>query len=168
MGMKWYTIILCFSLTAQSCREKGEQGNGSIAGTEAKNGPDLNEVRKMLCDYHADIAKEGLKAELRYLDSAENFFWVPPGYSTALDYDSVRTIIIAGAPLFPMINLHWDTLRLFPLSKNIVNYTGIVSGSMQDTSGKVVNVSLIESGIAIRRISGWKILSGQTATIDDL
>ncbi|MEO9849501.1 MAG: hypothetical protein ABJE80_13940 [Reichenbachiella sp.] len=124
------------------------------------------EVEQMLADYHDDIAESGLTAEFKYLDQSDDFFWVPPGYNSALNYDSVKTILEKNALAFQSISFQWDTLRIFPLSYEIANYTGIVVGQMVDTSGVASKVSIIESGTLIRRKSGWKLLSGQSAVLD--
>lgn len=123
------------------------------------------EVRDMFQRYHEAISKDGLTAEFAYLDSSSDFYWVPPGYHTPLSYDSVHSILMANAPSFTQVDFHWESLKLFPLSKNIVNFSGVVGGTMLDTAGNNVEVSLIESGTCIRRPDGWKLLSGQTANI---
>lgn len=124
------------------------------------------EVKQMLDDYHEAIKKDGLTAEFQYLDQSTDFFWVPPGYSIALTYDSVKTILEANAGNFSSVEFHWDTLQIFPLTEKIVNYTGIVKGLMIDTSGNSMTVSIIESGTIIKRKDGWKLLSGQSANLE--
>lgn len=133
-----------------------------------KNQPELNaekEVRLMFENYHRDIENFGLTAEFKYLDTSENFFWVPPGFTSPLPYDSVRTIVESNAKMFQSVQLQWDTLQLFQLSDQLLNYTGITSGEMVDTTGNKLRVSLIETGIVIKREDGWKLLSGQTANL---
>jgi len=124
-----------------------------------------SEVREMLHSYHQSIKEFGLIGEFEYLDHSAEFFWVPPGYQTALTYDSVESILKQSAKGFKSAEFSWDTLRLSVLSPSIVNYTGIVSGTMIDTSDVVTEVSIIESGTIIKRPNGWKLLSGQSATI---
>lgn len=124
-------------------------------------------ARRMLYDYHAAIQREGLAGEFPYLDTSADFFWVPPGYTSALSYDSVRAILEANAGAFSSVEFRWDTLRLFPLSPEIVNFTGIVSGQMVDTAGVSASTSIIESGTLIRRKDGWKLLSGQSAVLEE-
>ena len=82
---------------------------------------------QMLKEYHAAIEKDGLTAEFQYLDHSADFFWVPPGYTSALTYDSVRTILTQNAKGFSAITFEWDTLQIFPLSEEIANYSGVVS-----------------------------------------
>ena len=124
------------------------------------------DVREMFNYYHSDIGKNGLTAEFKYLDKSPDFFWVPPGYNSALTYDSVHTILVNNAILFREIIFEWDTLQVFPLTNEIANYSGIVKGSMTDTSGIVTSVFIIESGTVVRRSDGWKLLSGQSAVLE--
>lgn len=125
-----------------------------------------SEIKQMLSEYHLAIRKEGLTGEFFYLDSSDDFFWVPPGYNSALDYDSVHTILENNSKAFSNIQFDWDQLKIFPLSDELANYTGIVKGQMTDTSDNTVHVSIIESGTIIKRESGWKLLSGQSAVLD--
>lgn len=125
-----------------------------------------HEIIKMFDDYHHDIKKDGLTAEFKYLDQSDDFFWVPPGYKNALAYDSIRTILEINAKSFRAIEFRWDTLQIFPLSQKIANYSGIVRGSMIDTSGVKSSIVIIESGTVIKRSDGWKLLSGQSAVLD--
>lgn len=125
------------------------------------------EVRTMFDHYFADIKNEGLTAEFKYLDSSDQFFWVPPGYLSALTYDSVRVILEGNASAFRSIDYHWDTLQIFPLTNELANYTGIVKGTLTDTGGITNHIALIESGVIIKRPGGWKYLSGQTAALPE-
>ena len=139
-----------------------------ISCSEPEISTDLNisrtteEIYQMLNAYHRDIGDEGLTAEFKYLDKSSDFFWVPPGYNTALSYDSVKNILEANSKAFRSIEFHWDTVQIFPLTNEIANYFGIVSGLMIDTSGVKSTVSIIESGTIIKREDGWKLLSGQS------
>jgi len=124
------------------------------------------EIRQMLHNYHRDIAGEGLTAEFKYLDPSEDFFWVPPGYGTAITYDSVRKILEQNALTLKLASFSWDTLEVFPLSEKIAGFTGIVTGKLIDTKDVESVVRMIESGTLIKRKDGWKLLSGQTAVLD--
>ncbi|WP_353779401.1 hypothetical protein [Winogradskyella sp. 3972H.M.0a.05] len=143
----------------------------SCNGTESSK--DLNkslvseEVSKMLHVYHKDINEKGLTAEFEYLDISDEFFWVPPGYKTALSYDSVKTILEINSKALRSIELQWDTLQIFPLSNDIANYSGIVRSITIDTSGTKSTVSIIESGTLIKRKDHWKLLSGQSRLLDN-
>jgi hypothetical protein len=126
----------------------------------------IEEVKQMFNDYHNDIKKGGLTAEFKYLDNSKDFFWVPPGYDSALTYDSVKTILEQNADNFDAIEFHWKTLQIFPLTNEIANYSGIVVGIMEDTSGIKNTVKIIESGTIIKRQDGWKLLNGQSANLE--
>ncbi len=123
------------------------------------------EVRQMLQRYFADIKSGGLTAEFKYLDPSDDFFWVPPGYRSAISYDSVRTILTQHAQTFRSVAFRWDTLSVLPLSNDIATYTGIVSGTLIGAAD-TVEVTMIETGTTIRRPDGWKILCGQSRNLD--
>lgn len=125
-----------------------------------------SDVRTMLDAYFSDIASEGLRAEFRYLENSEDFFWVPPGYSSALTYDSVRTILEESAGMFCSVEFSWDTLRIVPLSYNLATYTGRVRSMMVDTTGTMNIFRMLETGLVRRDANGrWWILSGQSRTV---
>ncbi len=151
-----FSVILFIGLC--SCQQRDKT-------TEMDKYSIEKEVRKMFDDYHQAIKKDGLKGEFKYLDQSEDFFWVPPGYTSALPYDSIVSILSANAGLFQSIEFHWDTLKVTPLSNTIANFTGIVGGTMTDTAGISSTVSIIETGVAIKRKDGWKLLSGQSANL---
>jgi len=100
------------------------------------------------------------------LDKSSDFFWVPPGYNTALSYDSVKNILEINSKAYRSVEFQWDTIQIFPLTNEIANYSGIVNGIMIDTSGIKSTVSIIESGTIIKREDGWKLLSGQSRLLE--
>jgi len=124
------------------------------------------QIELMLTNYHTAINKDGLTAEFFYLDRSPDFYWVPPGYESALNYDSVRTILVQNSKSLKEIKLQWDTLKIFPLTNNIATYTGIVNIISVDTADVESNVSIIESGTLIKRENRWKLLNGQSAILN--
>lgn len=124
------------------------------------------EIKSMLNSYHDAMRTGGLTAEFDYLDQSKDFFWVSPGYNSTLDYDSVKAILMSSANLVQSINLSWETLQINPLTAEIANYSGIVRGTMTDTSGLKIPMRIIESGSLIKRADGWKLLSGQSANLE--
>src|SRR5688572_8196325 len=83
--------------------------------TETERDEIIKDAKQTLDNYYNDIRKEGLTAEFKYLDNSADFFWVPPGYSSPISYDSVATILHANAPLFKSIDNSFDTLNIIPL-----------------------------------------------------
>jgi hypothetical protein len=126
----------------------------------------IQEVKQTLENYCKDIGSSGLKAEFRYLDSSADFFWVPPGYSGAISYDSVATVIRRNAPKYRSVNNSFTSLRIIPLTSRLATYTGTLSSAMTDSLNKVTVFSLVETGVMIKRKEGWKLLHGQTAVVD--
>ena len=122
-------------------------------------------VNKMLHAYHDAINEGGLTAEFDYLDNSREFFWVPPGYEQALDYDSVKTILNQNAPTLEKVNFKWEHLSIIPLKIDLASFHGVVAGQMLDTAGTSSEIRIIESGLIIKRKSGWKLLNGQSALL---
>ena len=126
----------------------------------------IAEATRTLQNYYADIKKSGLTAEFDYLDQSADFFWVPPGYSAAIFYDSVAAVLRQNAPNYISINNAFDALKIIPLSKELATYTGRLHSTMIDTAGISTTFSLVETGILIKRKDGWKLLHGQTALVN--
>ncbi|HEV8286104.1 MAG TPA: nuclear transport factor 2 family protein [Chitinophagaceae bacterium] len=125
----------------------------------------IDTIQKTFRNYYNDLKTLGLTAEFKYLDSSSNFFWVPPGYPSAISYDSVATILKQNAAFFKSIDNRFEDLRIIPLSKELATYTARLHSTMTDTTGNTSNISLVETGVLIKRKDGWKLLSGQTAVI---
>lgn len=124
------------------------------------------EVEQALDNYHRAIEQRGLWAEVDYLDNSSDFFWVPPGYTSAISYDSVMQVLNSSAPLFKKISYRWDYLNIYPLSNELANYTGKLQSEMVDTTGQVTSLTMLETGTMIKRGSNWKILHGQSRIVD--
>ena len=140
--------------------------NDPVTLTENEKSNIREEVRATLKMCNDDIRKNGLSAELRYLDTSEQFFWMPPGYSSAISRDSVIAAIKHNASLFKSIDQPFDTISVFPLTKDMACYTGRIHSMMTDSSGKVFESWLWETALMVKRSEGWKLLSGQTSMIN--
>src|SRR5687767_10926828 len=110
--MKGAIIVLALTLTAFSCRQDEHM-------TARQKSVVINDAEQMLKNYYRDIAETGLTAEFKYLDHSPDFFWVPPGYTVALSYDSVAAIINEHAPLFKSVKNTFDTLKIVPISSDL-------------------------------------------------
>jgi hypothetical protein len=157
--MKRQLLTILSLLIIVSCRQ-------SESLTETEKASIIKDVRQTLDNYYSDIKKSGLTAEFKYLDNSSEFFWVPPGFSGSLSYDSVATILKQNASRYKSINNSFDTLRIIPLSKVLATYTGRLNSTMTDTSGKVATFSLVETGVLIKRQDGWKLIHGQTSILN--
>lgn len=121
-----------------------------------------SEAISVLSRYLDDMNSKGLLSEFDYLDDSEDFFWVPPGYSSPLDFDSVKTILITNAPLLKSIRNEWTQLRVQPLSGDHCVYTGEIASMTISQSDDTSAVDMLETGILVKRDDGWKILCGQS------
>jgi hypothetical protein len=124
------------------------------------------DVKQMLYNYYDDIRKTGLEAEFKYLDSSSEFHWVPPGFSSAISYDSVASILKKNTGLFRSIVNRFDTLTIVPIGRNVASYTARISSTILDTTNKTNTVLMVETGVVIKRPGGWRLLSGQTSVIN--
>ena len=124
-----------------------------------------DQVDSTLRQYHADIERGGLLAEIKYLDSTEQFSWFAPGYSGPIGYDSVVTIVRVMAPLFPKIDHTWDSLVIAPVSYREATYLGLVTSLMTDTTGYTDTVRFREEGRVIKYGEHWKLSTGKTEII---
>jgi hypothetical protein len=135
--------------------------------TEAEKAAVKSSVRQMLDDYYDAIRTGGLMAEFAYLDSSTEFFWAPPGYTSWISYDSVAAVIKRNAAAFSSVDNVWDTLRVDPLTSEYATYSGTLHATMIDTAGQVTKLSMIETGVVVRRKDGWKLLRGQTTLLPE-
>lgn len=123
------------------------------------------EVRETLNKLNADVKEKGMLAELNYLDSTQDFFWSPPGYWYNLKYDSVVKIMRANAVGITSLINNWDTLKITPLTEKYAAYTGRIHSISTSIEGKTTAMSLMETGVMVKRKDGWKILNGQTSIL---
>lgn len=126
-----------------------------------------DEIRQTFANYFGDIKNSGLSAELAYLDSSPDFFWIPPGYSHALSYDSVVSILLGSKDKFQQIENSIKTLSIQPLATNFATYHAILDSKVTDTSGITSTTRLIESGTLIKRSGKWNLLNGQTRIVEN-
>jgi len=122
-------------------------------------------AKQMLIRYNDDMREHGLLAEFAYLDSSAEFFWVPPGYASALPFDAVAKAIRSNAAGIKKIDNNWDTLTVNLLSDSIAAYTGKMHSTVTDTLGRITTTALIETGTLVKRKDSWKLLCGQTAVL---
>lgn len=156
--MKWL-VLTCIVCGILSCTNKAGM---TVAEQKAIN----DSVAQTLTDYCKAVKEHGLTAEFQYLDHSPDFFWVPPGYTSTISYDSVEAVLIRNAPMFRMIDNTFDSLRIVPLTKELATYTAVLHSTMVDTTGKTTQMHMVETGTVIKRKDGWKLLSGQTAIIE--
>ena len=148
-------VIISVVVIISSCKQPG------ILSDEEKQTA-VQEVKTTLQNYYADIKKSGLTAEFKYLDSSSNFFWVPPGYSAALSYDTISAIIKRNAVACSLVDNSFETLSILPLSKELATYTGRLRSFVKDTSGHSNSFLLVETGVMVKKGNDWKLLCGQT------
>lgn len=125
-----------------------------------------SEIKSAIDNYYNDIRKEGLLAELKYMDSSSQFFWVPPGYLNYAGYDSIAAAIRRNAPLFQSVNNRYDSLLIVPLTDEYANFVMRTVSTIIDVAGNETKAAFIESGVMVKRKGEWKFLSGQTSVLE--
>jgi len=158
MLVKLILCIFCLAIVI-SCK----QSSSVLSDTDRKN--IVSDIQQTLLHYFKDIKEKGIKAEFAYLDSSADFFWVPPGRSISIGFDSVAAILNRGADRYRSIDNTFDTLQIFPINSELASYSGKVHSIITDTAGKTGTYQLVETGMMIKRKDGWKLLSGQTSLI---
>lgn len=158
MKFYWYAFVLLLL----ACNPKPLP----VAFTDADKKQMVDSVTITLHQYFTDIEKEGFTAEFNYLDSTDEFFWVPPGFKMALSYDSVKASIQQNSTVFTSVKNTWTSLKVYAISPTIASYNGIIDCHLTDTAGHTIQAKLIETGTLIKRNSGWKLLCGQTSMIE--
>lgn len=142
-----------------SCNNQSNKQNDNVNSVQ-------NEVKSTIDNYYNDIRKEGLLAELKYMDSSSGFFWVPPGYLNYAGYDSIAAAIRRNASSFKSVNNRYDSLLIIPLSADYANFVMRTISTTVDAEGDTSRAAFIESGVMVKRKDGWKFLSGQTSVLE--
>lgn len=124
-----------------------------------------NEVFNTLHDYYATINKKGVLGELDYLDTSKEFYWVAPGFMSALSRDSISAILNVNAKFLRSVNNSWIELDIMPITTEYASYGGKISSVLTDTAGKSITSYFLETGLVVKRNDGWKLLHGQTSLL---
>ena len=147
----WFAVLLF------SCSQ-ADKNAGNTSNTR-------NEIKTTIDNYYNDIRKEGLLAELKYLDSSREFFWVPPGFLNYAGYDSIAAEIRRNANSLKYIDNHYDSLLIIPLTDDYAQFVMRTVSSAIDVTGDTLKTAFIESGVIVKRKEGWRFLSGQTSLL---
>ncbi len=151
------SAFLLFSIV--SCGKK------SSVLTLKENEAIIDTIRETLTLYYADIKKDGLTAEFKYLDHSSEFYWAPPGFNEPITYDQVEKGVNQNAAKFKSVDNTWLSLRIDPLTAELASYTGTIHSIATDTTGQIGDYKLIETGLMIKRNDGWKLFRGQTSVL---
>lgn len=156
--MKTFVPLLCLAIAFASCAGRPSQHAMDRQKVAA-------EVRAMLTAYCDAIRQKGLLAEFAFLDSSADFYWVPPGYPATIGFDSVAAAIRRNAASLRTVDNRFDTLSVTALGDSLATYSGRLQSLITDTAGNSSVARLVETGVVIRRATGWKLLCGQTSVI---
>ncbi len=137
-----------------------------------KNIPDPNlsaqvisECKKTLLEMNADIKQFGFPAEMNYLDTSKDFFWLPPGYVTPINFDTVFQILGRNSMIYSSVDNSFDSLFVRPINSELASYYARIHSVMKKISGETLEVRMNEVGTMIKRKDGWKLLNGHTVIL---
>lgn len=117
----------------------------------------------MFRDYADACERDGLLGEFAFLDSSAAFFWVPPGFGGPIGLDSVHAVLRKNAPSIRAMDTQWKQLRVDVLGDSLASYTGLMHATTVTVQNDTQHVDLLETGLVVKRGTGWKLLSGQTS-----
>lgn len=160
--MHWFSLkhhllfIICISVL-MACADRGDTLDSAAVESE---------VRDMLADYFDATRSGGILAGLPFLDTSSQFFWVPPDFDSAISYDSVVAVLTAAAPGVRSVSNEWRALDIHVLDRDIASFTGRIRSRVTSTDGATTLTQMLETGVAIKRRDGWKLLCGQTRVVN--
>lgn len=125
-----------------------------------------SDVAATLHAYHVAICERGLLAEFAYLDSSEDFHWLPPGSAADWGFDSVARAIRVNAALLAETCGRWKHLEVYPIAWDTARYQGELEIKSRLVTGDTMTQRLKENGVMVRRADGWKLLSGKTEMME--
>jgi hypothetical protein len=154
-AMQKIILILLMALGLAACRNQTEL-------SEREETKVRDEVKAMLYKYNDAVREQGLQAEFAYIDNSDRFFWVPPGATAPLPFDTVLAMISRNAGQMRLVNNSFDMLTVTPLTSMLAAYSARIRSATTDVQGRDTVLSLVETGMVIKRKEGWKLLCGQT------
>ena len=151
-------LFLATFFVAVSCKQND---NKAINTDDSRN-----EVKLTIDNYYNDLRKEGLVAEFKYLDSSNQFFWVPPGFMNYAGYDVIAAAIRRNAGSLKKVDNRYDSLLIIPLTNEYAQFVMRTISTSIRADGDTIKSAFIESGVVVKRKDGWKFLSGQTTLLE--
>jgi hypothetical protein len=128
-------VLILLSLTILLCCCK-RSGNNS----QAERATVSNDINGMLAALADSITKNGFAGWIGFLDDSKEFKWV--SWGSTRSYDSLVVRLRLGDRSFHFFAVHWDSVRIEPLSANEATLFAICSQSAVDASGQEATLAL--------------------------
>jgi len=151
---RFFILVLCGLIA--SCRS---------GLTEKEISQISDSVKITLKNYYDDVEHNGLNAEFKYLDSSNDFYWIPPGFDHPIGYDSIALMIRENATSFVQVKNRFDSLDVKVHNRDTASYVAVISSESTTSSGEEYGGILREKGVMIKRKGGWKLLHGETKSL---
>ena len=115
-------------------------------------------ARAMTDHLTRDLSDRGPIAWLDYFEDSPEFYMASEGSLTFENYQAAGKFINDTlVKKFVQITLHWDQLRIDPLSFNLASVASGFREELKDSSGKSIYANGYFSAVAEKSLNGWKL-----------
>ncbi len=148
MRNKWIFVILFVS-----CRSNLNTKMSSAEVSRVKDS-----LTAMTDRISRDLSERGPVAWLNYFEESPNFYMASDGAIAFKDYQTARTFIRDTlVKTFKQILLHWDHMRIDPLTPDLASIGSDFHEELKDLSGKSAMSDGYFSAIAEKTAGGWQL-----------
>jgi hypothetical protein len=115
-------------------------------------------VSQMTANIERDISSNGPAAWLNYFEDTADFFMASDGRLALKDYQSARSFINNSlVKSLPKIILHWDHIRIDPLTTRLASLGADFNEKLTDSAGKIITADGYFTAVAEQTNNGWKL-----------
>jgi hypothetical protein len=144
--------IWAIAILFLSCKTK----TTSLNSKEAESVKDS--VLLMTARIAGDLSAKGPIAWLDYFEDSPDFFMAAEGSLTFKDYQTARIYIRDTlVNIFHQIILHWDHIRIDPLTSGLASIGAGFREELTDSAGKTISEAGYFSAIAEQTTQGWQL-----------
>lgn len=113
-----------------------------------------------------NISHEGPVVWLRYFEKGPDFFMASDGQLVFPNIDTATSFINNYLiKEMPKIELHWNSIRIDPLTPNLASISAVYHEDITDSSGKMTPHDGYFTGIAHQTSQGWKLHNAHWSSI---
>ena len=140
-------------------------GNHTETYTSNEFGIVRDSVQIMAESIAKDVSREGPAAWIRYFENTPDFFMASEGRLVFPNNDSatnfIRNTLVKS---ISKIELHWNSIRIDPLSTKLAGISAGFHEDITDNTGKKISEDGYFTGIAEQTSQGWKLRNAHWST----
>ncbi len=149
---RWFLLLIGIIFFAEYCRSKSVEPL-SIKGSSVKDS-----VKLMMVNLSGDLAVKGPLAWLDYFENSTDFFMASDGSLAFPDYPSAKSFIENKlAKSIKHIDLHWNHLRVDPLTPSLASVGADYHEDLTDSVGKLLPGEGYFTALAEETSHGWQL-----------